>query len=375
MLYVASDIQTMTSRMIILTGLLAAASVASLGQDVRPPPIVGAIRWDAWTGGELTARMERTLGPKKYHYRLPWFAAVTNDSLPKIDGSRQAVMDREIDFAADAGLNYWAFLLDEESSAMNKALQQYMASPRRKRINFCIILHNTLGVEAARWPAERNRAIALMKQANYQCASDGRPLVFVFDALYEGEFPANRLAELKEEAKKSRLAPYFVYMGWDPEGDYARHSTKGIAAVSAYSYGGIQTNFLQLAESLENFQWQSAAKAGVPCVPLVTTGWNKQPRKDTPVPWEKDHGYHRQSVFPPAATPQEIALHLERAVTFVQTHPQVCPANAILIYAWNEYDSGGWLAPTWTPSGKPNTERLDAVAKVLKARRSVIQPR
>lgn len=355
--------------------LLAAAGWVCPAQDVRPPPVVGAIRWDAWTGGELTTQMERTLGPRKYHNRLPWFAAVTNDTRVRIDGSRQEIMDREIDFAADAGLDYWAFLLDEESGAMTKALRQYLASARRKRINFCLILHNTLGVDAARWPAERDRLLALMKEPGYQTVLDARPLVYVFDASYEGAFPAGRVTELREAARKTRLYPYLVYMGWDPQGDYARRCAEGFSAVSAYSYGGIQTNFQQLAASLEAMQWHSAAKAGVPCVPLATTGWDKQPRKDNPVPWENANSYRHQNVFPSAAAPQEIAAHLERALTFVQTHPKVCPANAVLIYAWNEYDSGGWLAPTWTPAGPPDTNRLAAVATVLKARRSVIQPR
>jgi hypothetical protein len=38
-------------------------------------PIVGAIRWDGWTGaGGVVKQMERSLGQPKYHFRLPWFA-------------------------------------------------------------------------------------------------------------------------------------------------------------------------------------------------------------------------------------------------------------------------------------------------------------
>jgi len=33
--------------------------------------------------------------------------------------------------------------------------------------------------------------------------------------------------------------------------------------------------------------------------------------------------------------------------------------------AWNKYDEGGWLAPTRSTGGAPNTSRLDAVRKVL----------
>ena len=34
-------------------------------------PTVGAIRWDAWSGGEVTREVERSLGPAQYHARLP----------------------------------------------------------------------------------------------------------------------------------------------------------------------------------------------------------------------------------------------------------------------------------------------------------------
>ena len=39
------------------------------------------------------------------------------------------------------------------------------------------------------------------------------------------------------------------------------------------------------------------------------------------------------------------------------------------IISWNEYDEGGWLAPTLGPDGKPDSSRLDAVRRVLKGRR------
>ena len=84
---------------------------ANRRRELPGRPQVGAIRWDAWTGGEITAQMEQTLGPRKYHFRLPWFAEVLDRDQVRIDGRPQAIMDREIDFAAGAGLDYWAFLL------------------------------------------------------------------------------------------------------------------------------------------------------------------------------------------------------------------------------------------------------------------------
>jgi hypothetical protein len=55
------------------------------------------------------------------------------------------------------------------------------------------------------------------------------------------------------------------------------------------------------------------------------------------------------------ARPQKV---MDREIEFA--------ANAVIIYAWNEHDEGGWLSPTRTAEGKPDTSRLDAIRDVLK---------
>ncbi|NOS71637.1 MAG: hypothetical protein HOP33_17145, partial [Verrucomicrobia bacterium] len=73
-------------------------------------PLVGAIRWDAWQeNGDIQATVERTLGSNHWHYRLPFFARVSGSNSVAINGNTQAIMDQEINYAADAGIDYWAF--------------------------------------------------------------------------------------------------------------------------------------------------------------------------------------------------------------------------------------------------------------------------
>jgi hypothetical protein len=345
--------------------LLVFGSGSVRSEDVQQP-IVGAIRWDAWTGGPITEQVERSLGPKKYHDRLPWFAEVIGDEQVRIDGSPQKVMDREIEFAADAGLDYWAFLVYPQSSPMSEAIKQYLRSSKRGRINLCVILHNTLKVREAQWPEERDRLVALRKEPGYQTVLGGRPLVYAFSG--GPGFPFERFAEFRDAAKRVGLNPYCVFMGWNPARDHTLVASDGFDAVSAYAMGGNQPTFAALAQSVESDYWEKADRANVPYVPLATTGWDKRPRQDHPVSWEQDHGYHRQAVFPARATPQEIAAHLGRAITFVRQHPKVCAANAVIVYAWNEHDEGGWLTPTLAASGEPDLSRLDAIRKVLKER-------
>ena len=340
-------------------------SALAVAADQTTRPTVGAIRWDAWTGGEVTRQVERTLGPAKYQARLPWFAEVQGDGRVRIDGGRQEVMDQEIQFAAGAGLDYWAFLLYPESDSMSESLRLYLKSAARRRVNFCLILHNAFGVDDAQWPRERDRAVTLLKEPGYQTVLGNRPLVYLFAVMYRGTFPADRFAEFRRAAQAAGVDPYCVFMGWSPAEDTKTAAPLGFQAVSHYACCSADATFAQLCQRAETTYWQNAAAAQVSYVPLVTTGWEKNPRKDHPVSWELDHDYHRQTVFPAEATPAEIAAHLQRSLTFVREHSAICPANSVIVYAWNEHDEGGWLCPTWRPDGTPDTSRLDGIARVL----------
>lgn len=327
-------------------------------------PSVGAIRWDAWTLGEITKQVEKTLGPEKYHFRLPWFAKVIDANTVCIDGSRQEIMDQEIDFAVAGGLDYWAFLLYQESSSMSDSIRKYLGSTKRNRIKFCVILHSTFSVPDAQWPRERDRALGLLKESGYMTVLDGRPLVYAFD-MNKSPLAARRFEEFRKLVINAGLNPYYVYMGWNPATDFKSQKDNGFDAVSAYAFGSADDTYAKLCRAVETKFWQNAAAVQVPYVPLVSTGWDKQPRKDNPVSWEKGQAYHSQKVFPSTATPQEISLHLDKALRFVKQNRNICAANTVIIYAWNEFDEGGWLCPTWTPDGKPDTARLDAIGRIL----------
>ena len=328
-------------------------------------PSVGAIRWDAWSGGGVTEQVEQTLSPEKHRHRLPWFATIDASGRARIDASMNGVMDQEITYAKSGGLDYWAFLTYPEADAMSSALARYLRSPKRADLGFCLILHQTLSVPATLWPAERDRVIKLLQEPGYQKIGS-RPLVFTFDLKTEHPTIKQRFAELRGAAQATGLDPYFVYMGWNPARDYQARAAEGFAAVSAYAHPGTEPIFAKYVDGFERHAWANALATKTPYIPLVTTGWDKRPRQDHPVSWEKNPGYADQKSFPATATPKEITTHLSRALAFVQANPSVCPAQTIVIYAWNEHDEGGWLCPTWTPTGKPDTSRLDAIRAVLK---------
>ena len=103
--------------------------------------IVGAIRWDAWHGGDgiIYKAVQKALSNKDFHCRVPFYGQIVTDDSVTVDGSSQKVMDEEINLAAAVGLDYWAFVAYEDDSPMSIAIENYLKSTERGKINFCLI--------------------------------------------------------------------------------------------------------------------------------------------------------------------------------------------------------------------------------------------
>ena len=165
---------------ILLACAAAAAQEGGTGVKAEKPQghvIVGAIRWDAWHGdkGGPGIAVEKSLGPKQWQWRLPFFAKVVSDTEVKIPGYTAQIIEQEIAYARQAGLDYWAFVLYEPKSSMSEALDLYLVSPRKKDIAFCVLMGPSgLGGEKGR--EERiGRLVRLMSDPSYQKVLDGRP--------------------------------------------------------------------------------------------------------------------------------------------------------------------------------------------------------
>jgi hypothetical protein len=346
----------------LLLGLGAALAAGALPHRARAqtqPIAVGAIRWDAWQapGSVPTEAVIRALTPPRYHHRLPFFARVAPDGTVAIDGGSQAVMDAEIALARRAGLSFWAFLGYPRGSSMSVGLHRYLASTRREGLRFCIAsevvqwgfardgLHET-----ARWHIE------LFAHPDYQRVAGGRPLYFLgflSDGLIAERWGG--IGGLRQAVDRFRAAarasgagdPFLVLMA-RPD-DAARWlPALGADAVSAYAIAGSEpaAPFAALAALVER-RWEEYAAVALPLLPLVMSGWDRRPRIENPVPWERwqRRGAGMDRFYEPP-TPAELAAHLRRALDWIEARPTLSPARAALIYAWNENDEGGWLVPT-----------------------------
>lgn len=367
---------SLNSSMLIVTALLLAPLLGLKAADAqRPPPVVGTIRWDAWYGrNDIVREVERSLGPKKFHFRLPFFAQVVSAAEVHIDGDSQETMNREIAYAAEAGLDYWAFVDYWDDPALTIALRRYLDAKNKRGLRFCFVEeggrldhHRT---EA--WP----RLVGFFRDPNYLKVCDGRPLLFLFGkpaATGKADFLALGAAAVAAGLKK----PYIVLMGWHPPSDWKDAQTLGFDAVSAYAAGGPYAGpmwpYAKLTEHVTSKYWGECRQHGIPTLTFATAGWDTRPRIEHPVKWIKIPAVPDPT--PPAqqkpllddvtATPAQLAKHVQEALAWTADNPDLTPANAVIIYAWNENDEGGWLVPTWTGQDQPDTDRIEAVGRVL----------
>ena len=351
-----------------LCALLMTMLPAVAAETPVPPPLIGAIRWDAWHGeqGEPGRAVERALGPKEWHSRLPFFAEIKGDEV-RIDGTAQAVMDKEIEYAAHAGLAYWAFVTYDADSAMSLGLKRYLSSPKRDKIRFCLL------TEGARWRDAkfRQRVQGLMAEPGYLKVNN-RPVLYLgFLNQKEieqqwGEVVALRRAldDLRAALRAKGLGdPYLVIMDFSPVQGKKWLDALGGQALSSYAAqaGGKSAPYAELARYAERF-WDACRGTGAQVAPIIMAGWDRRPRIARPMPWERwQKPGEGMDKFYETPKPDELAAHLAHAIEWMNRYAEAAPHRLALIYAWNENDEGGWLVPTLSEG----SARLDAIGKVL----------
>jgi hypothetical protein len=224
------------------------------------------------------------------------------------------------------------------------------------------------------WP----RLIRLFQDPHYLKVCDGRPLLFLFGRpkrIGEADF----LALGREAVEAGLKKPYVALMGWEPQGDYRTAQALGLDAVSAYAaggqYKGAMWPYARLTEHVRNSYWGACRRHGIPTVTFASAGWDSRPRIEHPMSWT--HWVKAvPDPTPPArqnplidevtATPAQLTAHLKEAIEWTVQNPDLTPANAVIVYAWNENDEGGWLIPTLNADGAPNLERIRAARAALR---------
>ena len=352
-------------------------STGSTTQQVAatPCPAVGAIRWDAWFGGkgEPGKAVERSLGPERWHARLPACARVQSADKVQIACDSADQMAREIEQASLAGITYWAFVTYTEDDPMNSGLQTYLQSPAKSRINFALISELSKWGNASQYRTVIERYSRLLSDRSYQKTSDGRPIFFLgfvtdeaLNTRFGGRAPFAKLVqELRQLVRNTGQGnPYIVLLDKNVSRAKGLIRDLDLDAISAYAVADNNVRFGEYKQltTLTAAFWAEASAAGLPLLPTVMTGWDRRPRVLNPVPWEGTKFSDEQMErFFKQPTPAELEAHLAAGMRQAMRPTPGAAFQSVLVYAWNEFDEGGWLAPTL---GEGNA-RLDAVRRAV----------
>jgi len=332
-------------------------------QEESGKVLVGVIRWDGWVGKkgtwEIGPIVERTMGPERFHYRAPFFSVVTAKDSISIDGTTQEIMDQEIAYAKEAGIDYWAYCYYPDDCGLELARKFHQTSKNTNDVKWCAILGGSFEFDSAN--DYSNSLVADFARDNYQKVSGGRPLIYLLHGTNFTKAGLDRLQ--KQSADIGLKPPYVVVMEWNADSASAVCDRLGADAISCYAtVGKDNLPFAEVIPPQSIIHWKIyASKQDV--VPWICTGWNCRPRMDSENPWTQ---YYSDSTNCQDATPEDIKQFLISGIEWIQSNRSKAGGNTVLVYAWNEYDEGyGAICPTLGKEGKPVLERLYAVKEAI----------
>jgi hypothetical protein len=335
---------------IVIIALLTAQSIYA--QKIS----VGAIRWDAWYGPGLSAKavkagieVERSLGPQKYHYRAPFFSKEIGKDSIQCREITQRIMDQDIAYAKYSGIDYWAFCWYHDTTGLGLGRKLYLSSKVKDKINWCLIL----GTEQLDINLNGSWLKKRWAEKNYQKVLNGRPLVYIYGLT--NYTTAADIKKLRNLGKEIGVDPYIVLMqNQFKKVDLDANTVDAVSQYNSYA-GGNGIAYYPTMLNMDKKGWENYAKTGKQVVPWVTSGRNQKPRIDHQVSWMSTSGWVAD------ATPGQIVENLKNAFNWINTNNNLSPANTVIVYAWNEFDEGGWLCPTLGP----DSSRIKALRKFL----------
>jgi len=280
-------------------------------------------------------------------------------------GDTVEVMEQQIDLAADHGISFFSFdwywygsQAATANDGINSGLKNFMLASNRDRMKFNINIVDagpTPIDSDAEWEQVADMLLPYLSDSQYLRVG-GNPLITNFNAagmtqtnydyfqqvaaaagINEVEFAANTAGSA---SLYSHVTRYNAVLGWG-------------GGETEYPYQS-QTDYLEGGVDWTNGIWNddTANLGSQSYIPTIMAGWDARPW-NTPPSW----------YFNPTRTPEAVGAHLQEAIDWIDNNPTLAtPERLVMIYAWNEFGEGGYIAPT---VGDPNGLYLDAIRSVL----------
>lgn len=338
-----------------LAVVLASAAAAQVPEGIP----IGALRWDAWFEG---APDQKVFEQPEWRHRAPFFARWDETGKLHLDGDMEHVLHAEVAYARAIGLDYFVFGFYPDTGSwgrdinfslkLDRALRSYLNLPDRMGVKFALSLNQL-------FPQNDIEDIAdsfstFIAHPDYMRTDQGRAPVYIlshfgndWSKAFGSDDKARKAIETLRLKAHERAAVelIFIIMYYEPEKAFETARRYGLDMASTYSnfapgQGAVERPFAACARHGEAL-WQRAMAAKVPYVPNVTLGWDDRPRHAHTV----NQGGIVQGSWCGRPDPVTLAAHFEQAAKFAADPNAAFPFRSILIYAWNEWAEGGWMAP------------------------------
>jgi len=341
-------------------------------QSVKKPVKVGAYYYDGW-GGKNAKADDPTQpwaknAPRQVTKRML-------DEFPDREpvwgwrNDSQEIMERQIDLAADNGVEFFLFCwywrdtqgpINLEAIAKlpgHESMNRYLKAKNKNRIKFALLVANHQGAEITGTDNWEQATVHWMQYFNdpQYMQVNGKPLVVIFNSKgIENE----SLAKMQEVSKKGGLSQGLTIAGCGNTAGKNFDVTTHYNVVPGYAGGHEEHRYAELADA-QRAKWLGTKAQ--PYIPTVIAGWDKRPWEDAS---GNGKGGAKQGWYYTGRTPGQFKDFLGDAVRWMDEHPdQTVPERLLLIYAWNELGEGGYLVPT---KGDPKALYLKAVKEVVR---------
>jgi len=338
-------------------------------QDTKAHMKVGAYYFDGWAGKNSLADDPNEPWAKNAPTHVTRRMVEEFSDREPVWGWRddaQEIMERQIDLAADNGVEFFLFcwywrdsngpinLESIKNVSLHTSLNLYLKAKNKNRIKFSLLIANHEGSEikgVENWEKATEFWMPYFNDPQF-VTIDGKPLVVIFNA--QG-IDNDGLARMQDVAKKQGLKGLSIAGCGNVEDKnftYKTHYNMNPGYVSGHE----EHKYSELVD-FHKKQWIGSEKQ--PYIPEVTVGWDKRPWEDKS---GKGKGGAEEGWYFPNRTPQEFQSFLTDASKWMDKHPtQTTKERIVLVYAWNELGEGGYLVPT---KGDPNARFLKVIRSV-----------
>ena len=333
---------------------------------------IGAVNWDASLPPESYFGFYQinSLSQAKYREWTPFYADLIDEERITYHARTPEEYEAEMRYAIAAGIDYFAFVwyptqgslahvqtsfsdCSHRVHELNYARHLYRRSNLKTSLGMCAILADHPFTEG-----DLRELVEEFRQPYYE-KINGRPLLYVYSGYREDIIRQIRALASEVRTEMPFVVP-LIEGTQDPQMPLAD-------AVSRYAVcvGNVESYAALTEAAIEENRARLTYRK--PLIPTFTVGWNPSPRMERLTPWTTlDAGVSRYCSAPyaPPASVEELSAGAERFSEFLSEIASEASLGHVLTFAWNEFEEGGYLCPTYTKSGAINTERVEVFSRI-----------